>query len=66
MRKAHHRGRRKTKHQGLIAATVANISRLDVLGALGQTTHKPGPTVMANPIKVASNIVLSLAMCACL
>ena len=27
----------KTKHQGLMAATVANISRLEVLGALGQT-----------------------------
>ena len=37
MRKARYRGRRKTKHQGLMAATVANISRLEVLGALGQT-----------------------------
>jgi Transposase DDE domain/Transposase domain (DUF772) len=39
MRKARYRGRRKTKHQGFMAATVANISRLDMLGALGQPTH---------------------------
>jgi hypothetical protein len=39
MRKARYRGRRKTKHQGLMAATVANISRLNVLGALGQTAN---------------------------
>ena len=39
MRKARYRGRRKTKHQGLMAATVANISRLEVLGALGQTAN---------------------------
>jgi Transposase DDE domain/Transposase domain (DUF772) len=39
MRKARYRGRRKTKHQGLMAATVANISRLQVLGALGQTAN---------------------------
>jgi hypothetical protein len=37
MRKA--RYRRKTRHQGLMAATVANISRLDVLGALGQAAN---------------------------
>ena len=43
MRKARYRGRRKTKHQGLMAATVANISRLDVLGALGQTTKTARP-----------------------
>jgi hypothetical protein len=36
MRKARYRGRRKTKHQALLAATVANICRLDVLGSLGQ------------------------------
>ncbi len=36
MRKARYRGRRKTKHQGFLAATVANFSRLEVLGALGQ------------------------------
>ena len=42
MRKARYRGRRKTKHQGLMAATVANISRLDILGALGQTANRPG------------------------
>ena len=40
MRKARYRGRRKTKHQGLMAATVANISRLAVLGALGQTADR--------------------------
>jgi hypothetical protein len=40
MRKARYRGRRKTKHQGLMAATVANISRLDVLGALDQTANR--------------------------
>ena len=39
MRKARYRGRRKTKHQAFLAATVANISRLDVLGALGQPTR---------------------------
>ena len=39
MRKARYRGRRKTKHQAFLAATVANISRLDVLGALDQPTH---------------------------
>ncbi len=39
MRKARYRGRRKTKHQGLMAATVANISRLNVLGALGETAN---------------------------
>jgi hypothetical protein len=39
MRKARYRGRRKTRHQGLMAATVANINRLDVLGALDQPPH---------------------------
>ncbi len=39
MRKARYRGRRKTKHQAFLAATVANICRLDVLGALGQPTE---------------------------
>jgi IS5 family transposase len=39
MRKARYRGRRKTKHQGLLAATVANIGRLPTLGALGQTAN---------------------------
>jgi Transposase DDE domain/Transposase domain (DUF772) len=39
MRKARYRGRRKTKHQGLMAATVANIGRLHTLGALGQTAN---------------------------
>ncbi len=39
MRKARYRGRRKTKHQGFMAATVANICRLDVIGALGQPTQ---------------------------
>ena len=43
MRKARYRGRRKTKHQAFLAATVANICRLDVLGALGQ----PTPTALA-------------------
>ena len=38
MRKARYRGRRKTKHQAFLAATVANICRLDVLAALGQPT----------------------------
>ncbi len=39
MRKARYRGRRKTRHQGFMAATVANICRLDILGALGPPTH---------------------------
>jgi Transposase DDE domain/Transposase domain (DUF772) len=39
MRKARYRGRRKTKHQSFMAATVANICRLDVLGALGSPAH---------------------------
>jgi hypothetical protein len=39
MRKARYRGRRKTKHQGLMAATVANINRLDVLGGFGQAAN---------------------------
>jgi Transposase DDE domain len=43
MRKARYRGRRKTKHQAFLAATVANINRLDVLDALGQ----PTPTALA-------------------
>jgi transposase len=33
MRKARYRGRRKTRLQALLAATVANFKRLDVLGA---------------------------------
>ncbi len=33
MRKAHYRGRRKTRLQALLAATVANFKRLGVLGA---------------------------------
>jgi IS5 family transposase len=32
-RKARYRGRRKTKLQALLAATVANLTRLDLLGA---------------------------------
>jgi hypothetical protein len=36
MRKARYRGRRKTKLQAFMAATVANFNRLDVLGALDQ------------------------------
>jgi hypothetical protein len=39
MRKARYRGRRKTKHQGLMAATVGNISRLHTLGALTQNAN---------------------------
>jgi hypothetical protein len=35
MRKARYRGRRRTKLQALLAATVANIKRLAVLGAFG-------------------------------
>lgn len=34
-KKARYRGRRKTKLQVLLAATVANFSRLDALGNLG-------------------------------
>jgi transposase len=37
MRKARYRGRRKTKLQAFLAATVANIKRLAVLAALTQT-----------------------------
>ena len=37
MRKARYRGRRKTKLQGLLAATVANFARLVVLGAFQPT-----------------------------
>jgi hypothetical protein len=37
MRKARYRGRRRTKLQALLAATVANIKRLAVLGAFGNT-----------------------------
>ena len=37
MRKARYRGRRKTKLQGLLAATVANFARLAVLGAFHTT-----------------------------
>jgi hypothetical protein len=37
MRKARYRGRRKTRLQALLAATVANIKRLAVLGAFGNT-----------------------------
>jgi Transposase DDE domain/Transposase domain (DUF772) len=39
MRKARYRGRRKTKYQGFMAATVANISRLDTLGAFDHTAN---------------------------
>jgi hypothetical protein len=39
MRTARYRGRRKTKHQTFMAATVANICRLDILGALGPPPH---------------------------
>ena len=35
-KKARYRGRRKTKLQVLLAATVANIARLDALGGLGE------------------------------
>ena len=37
MRKARYRGRRKTRLQALLAATVANIKRLGVLGAFDTT-----------------------------
>lgn len=37
MKKARYRGRRKTKLQALLAATVANFGRLVVLGAFGGT-----------------------------
>jgi hypothetical protein len=37
MRKARYRGRRKTRLQALLAATVANFKRLGVLGVLGAT-----------------------------
>ncbi|MDQ1376957.1 MAG: hypothetical protein QOE15_1130, partial [Acidimicrobiaceae bacterium] len=37
MRKARYRGRRKTRLQALLAATVANIKRLAVLDALAPT-----------------------------
>jgi IS5 family transposase len=37
MRKARYRGRRKTRLQALLAATVANIKRLAVLGAFAHT-----------------------------
>jgi hypothetical protein len=36
MRKARYRGRRRTRLQAVLAATVANIKRLDVLGAFAQ------------------------------
>jgi transposase len=38
MRKARYKGRRKTKLQAVLAATVANIKRLDVLGAFAGAT----------------------------
>lgn len=41
MRKARYRGRRKTKLQALLAATVANFKRLAVLGALGNSPALP-------------------------
>jgi len=40
-RKALYRGRRKTKLQALLAATVANFARLEVLGGLGRQTADP-------------------------
>lgn len=39
MRKARYRGRRKTRLQALLAATVANFKRLAVLDAFGNTTN---------------------------
>jgi len=38
MRKARYRGRRKTRLQALLAATVANFKRLAVLGAFDVTS----------------------------
>jgi transposase len=38
MRKARYKGRRKTRLQAVLAATVANIKRLDVLGAFPEAT----------------------------
>jgi hypothetical protein len=37
MRQARYRGRRKTRLQALLAATVANFKRLAVLGAFDTT-----------------------------
>lgn len=39
MRQARYRGRRKTKLQATLAATVANFTRLAVVGAFGQTAE---------------------------
>lgn len=41
MRKARYRGRRKTRLQAVLAAIVANINRLDVLGAFHTTPATP-------------------------
>lgn len=41
MRKARYRGRRKTRLQAVLAATVANFKRLDVLGAFVAVTTTP-------------------------
>jgi hypothetical protein len=38
MRKARYRGRRKTRLQALLAATVANFACLAILGAFDTTT----------------------------
>ena len=54
MRKARYRGRRKTKHQAFLAATVANSCRLDVLDALGQPTpHRPGCLTQRFPGRIS-------------
>jgi len=42
MRKARYKGRRKTRLQAVFAATVANIKRLDVLGAFAGATLATG------------------------
>ena len=41
MRKARYRGRRKTRLQALLAATVANLKRLAVLDVLAGATMAP-------------------------
>ena len=43
MRKARYRGRRKTRLQALLAATVANFKRLGVLGAFDASAPSPSP-----------------------
>jgi len=42
-KKARYRGRRKTKLQAFLAATVANLTRLDLLGAFQPTEVVLGP-----------------------